>query len=608
MSALPPPSPALLKFLRQAAAHPIRNGLLIALGAALTTTAVPLFLDDFLLLEGARLYLAGDPAAPVDALGLPDLFVFLEGGGQDLSGFAEPLVPWWTSPETRLAFWRPLSSLLVLFDVAVLKEGATALHVHSLLWYLALVGAVGLLYRALLPRSPRLQAVALSVFAMEDAHWLPIGWASNRNALVAGTFGVLAAWAHVRWRQDRWTAGALLAPVLLAAALLSGEIGLSAFVLLACWQLFADPRTTGPARLLPLLPVAVVVLGWLGLWSALGYGAEASALYTDPSQSPVEFLLKAPGRWLSLIGAALLPIPAAGWLAGTWLRLVLALQGLCALGLAVVVARRIGPWLQREQASTAVSWGALAGAAALLPALATYPLDRMLLLPGVGLALPVAAVMSALWDARYSESPGPQAALAGKLGFLVALVHLIGPGFAWHITSGSAKEGGEILEAAVAQMPVDDAALAGQHLMLLNGSDPNVALYLPHHRERAGLSRPDVWGVVTMSPADHVVWRSGPHSLGFRVDDPDAPPVTEVPLVRLLRDSPFPVGQPIRRPGLEVVAQDEQAREIHVTFDRALDDPGLVLLTWEGDRFAQWTPPPDETPVPLRWMPGPSGQ
>ena len=219
MSELPPPSPALLKFLRQAGAHPIRNGLLIAFGAALSTLGVPLFLDDFLLLEGARLYLEGSAAAPVDALGLPDLFVFLEGGGQDLSGFAEPLVPWWTSPETRLAFWRPISSLLVLFDVAVLQENATALHAHSLFWYLGLVGAVGLLYRELLPRSPRLQAVALSIFAMEDAHWLPIGWASNRNALVAGTFGVLAVWAHVRWRRRGWTLGAVLAPLLLGLAL-----------------------------------------------------------------------------------------------------------------------------------------------------------------------------------------------------------------------------------------------------------------------------------------------------------------------------------------------------------------------------------------------------
>ena len=235
--------------------------------------------------------------------------------------------------------------------------------------------------------------------------------------------------------------------------------------------------------------------------------------------------------------------------------MVLATQGLCALGIAWVSARRLGPWSSREGASTAVAWGAIAGAAALLPALATYPLDRMLLLPGVGLAIPVAAVMSALWDARYAEKPGPQAALAGKLGFLVAVVHLIGPGFAWHITSGSAKEGGETLAAAVEALPVDEAALPEQHLMLLNGSDPNVALYLPHHRQRAGRSTPAAWAVVTMSPADHEVWRIDAHTLGFRVDDPEAPPVTAVPLVRLLRDAPFPVGVPIRRPGLVVVSR-----------------------------------------------------
>ena len=607
MSTLPPASPRLLQFLRGIAAHPIRNGLLLAFGAGFTALGVPLFLDDFLLLEGARLFLDGAAGAPVDAFGLPDLFVFLEGGGQDLSGYAEPLVPWWTSPDTRLAFWRPLSSLLVLLDVVLLGGDGKLLHAHSLLWYLALVGAVGLLYRRLLPTSPRMQAVALSIFAIEDAHWLPIGWVSNRNALVAGTLGVLAAAAHIRWRQDGWTLGAVLAPVLMLCALLAGEIGLSAWGLLVCWQLVV---ARGPLhkRALYLLPTFGIVLGWLIVWSNLGYGATASGLYTDPSVSPVDFLLKAPGRLLSLVGAAMLPVPAAGWMASSWLRVVLAAQGIVAIGLVIIGAQRIGPWARSEGVSRVLVWSLAAGGLALAPALATYPLDRMLLLPGVALAIPIAAAMSALWDARYAEKPGSQAMLAGKLGFLLAIIHLIGPGFAWHITSASARDGGALLDAAVLDLTIDDSAVAEADVMLLNGSDPNVALYLPHHRDRAGLPRPGHWAVVTMSPTDHRVERLGPRTLAFTIADPDTVPVTEVPLVRLLRDSPFPVGVPLRRPGLTVTVLDPEAHVIHVEFDRALDDPQLVLLTWAGDRFTRWTPPPAGVDVRLDWQPGPSGQ
>ena len=84
-------------------------------------------------------------------------------------------LPWWTDPGFHLAFLRPLSSALLLFDHTVLGSAAPARHHwHSALWWAAsLIASAGLLGRVL-PRSVAFIAVLL--YAADDAHTLPFAW------------------------------------------------------------------------------------------------------------------------------------------------------------------------------------------------------------------------------------------------------------------------------------------------------------------------------------------------------------------------------------------------------------------------------------------------
>ena len=57
--------------------------------------------------------------------------------------------PWWTYPELRAAFWRPLTVATHWVDYRLWPEHPVFMHVHSLLWFAALIACVAVMYRRL---------------------------------------------------------------------------------------------------------------------------------------------------------------------------------------------------------------------------------------------------------------------------------------------------------------------------------------------------------------------------------------------------------------------------------------------------------------------------
>ena len=85
------------------------------------------------------------------------------------------------------------------------------------------------------------------------------------------------------------------APLLLAAGLLAKEEGIAACAYLLAYGLVLDPA--GARRgCLALLPYAGVVVAWLGLRDACGYGVAHIGLYIDPIGEPLRFAAAAAGR------------------------------------------------------------------------------------------------------------------------------------------------------------------------------------------------------------------------------------------------------------------------------------------------------------------------
>jgi hypothetical protein len=233
---------------------------------ALPSLCIGVFMDDYAhlaILEGYPM--VGKPF---------DLFTFAPGDAERLRPFMErgPF-PWWTYPEARFSFFRPLSSALAVFDHAVFGRHFVWWHVHSILWYAVTVFAAGLVLRRALPAPTA--AAALLLFAIDDVHWMPAAWLANRNSLVSAAPSLLGLYAHLRWRQDGWRPGLVLSLAGYGAGLLGGETALAAPAYALAYEACAGPGVARQ-RVRAIMPAALLVFVYLLLYKFYGYGASGS--------------------------------------------------------------------------------------------------------------------------------------------------------------------------------------------------------------------------------------------------------------------------------------------------------------------------------------------
>src|SRR5215831_5876 len=140
---------------------------LVLLGVALVLPSLRagFFADDYLQIA----QLEGWSANPVSPL---DLYSFVPRDRARRAELIDRGAPYFAAPELKLRFLRPLSSALMALDHALFGRRPLPYHVHTLLWYAALLALVGALYRRAAPRS--LAMLAFLIFCLDDAHALSV--------------------------------------------------------------------------------------------------------------------------------------------------------------------------------------------------------------------------------------------------------------------------------------------------------------------------------------------------------------------------------------------------------------------------------------------------
>lgn len=551
------------------------------LAAALLTATglgIGFFADDAYHL----MVLEGEKSPAVDG----NLYTFATGDPMITLPFIETgPYPWWTLPEMKAVFFRPLSNALHRFDHALFGRRAVYWHLHAMCWYLAMVFLWTRIARQTL--TPPVASLSAIIFAIDECHWMPAVWLANRNALVACVPALFGLYAHIRWREDHWKAGFPLSLLGYAVGMFGGEawLGMAAYV--AGYELFGR-RDSIAQRAACLAPAAICALVYALLYQLNGYGVFGSDAYTQPFSR--QYFHEAPARAFALLGGLLVGSPVDIWVFFPQVRLGLAATGIFGVFLIAVLLGWAWPSLG-ERDRIAVKWLVPAGILSLVPVIAAFPMSRLLLGPSLASSAVIAMVLRHWWTTRIKGHVRP----AGVVCVLLTAQNLVFAPLAWPVQSLAVMVLERMAKRICIDAPLDDTRVAQQDVFLISSFDPVSIMYLPIMRRLEGRPMPGSWHGLSASPSSHIFTRVANNAFELE-PEPEHGVLVQGLLADVLRGSQFPfaAGDAVKiRNGrisvLEVV--EGRPRKIRVDCDKSLDDPSLVLLQFTDFSVRKFEPP-----------------
>jgi len=526
------------------------------------------------------------PDAPNTIVGL---FAFGNGNPEQLHQAMEiGMVPWWTSKALKVAFFRPVTAMTHWVDYHLWPDNYAMMHLHSILWFGGFVLMAALVYRRFM--TPYLVAgLATMLFAIDDAHGIPVGWLANRNALVAAVFGFLALIGHDRWRRQGHRGGAVYAPLAFLLGLLSAEAGLGAGAYLLSYEIFMVKEKLSK-KIKALLPYAAVFVGWYTLYKIFGFGTSGSGAYIDPGQQPLAYLnvlweripVLLYGQWLfpNAFVYGMLPKPFAYW--------VLAAIYAILIGIVLVLI----PILKRDAVSR---FWALGMVLALLPVCAMAPDNRLLIFCGLG-AMGLLARLLTVWFEKTEWLPRakPWRALAGSYVYILILVHfVIAP-----LILPPQSQGVDKMEEVTLERPILELSremdFNGKTLVFVNPPLPFTVMHLPFFCHDRTIAAPDAVRVLASGlSSDLTITRTDERTFeieaqgGFITNTFD----------RLYRGFTDPMTQGQRIELSDMVAevltltQDQRPLKVSFTFSKPLENGTICFYKWKKAGFIPFKPP-----------------
>ncbi len=576
---------------------------LLTLLLALPALAAGLFSDD--LVHRYRL-MHGDSVTAAGAA--MNLFRFIPDQQTVSAGMAIGLLPWWTAPDLRLNFWRPLTSLSHWLDYQLWPAAPVMMHVHSLLWAAVMVLLAALLYRRLLGASLPAGLAAL-MFALDDAHGFPIAFIANRNAVMATVFGFATLLAHNAWRRGRSPRAGVLAALAFAAALLCGEFGAGTGAYLVAYALCLEPATSRRARWVSLTPYLAIGLVWVIALKVMGFGVSGSGAYFDPFADPLHFV-----RSLAFSVPMLLQSQWGGLSAHVSIFLAVPLRmGFIALSIAclLLLALIFLPSMRRSAPARFFAVGMLL---ALIPLAGTRPSDRLLLLVGFG-AFGLLAVCLTDLLGHSAEAPGSKRRWPTRAKAALAIVLLL-----IHIPVAAVMNPVHILTLNGANRHIEklalafsaDPSIANRQLVLIASRSPFRDAMIPLQREAAGLAMPGSLFILANAVSEMMLTRTDLNTLrvaprgGFLLPpgtlDEDHPPLVSQRYARQSSDRiyrppdrPFQTGEWIQAGETKIhiveTTPDQRPAVVDFQFNQPLEDPSHLWFTYKARDYIPWVPP-----------------
>jgi len=515
------------------------------------------------------------------------------------------LLPWWTFESLRISFWRPITSFTLWLDYQLFPDSALLMHTHSILWFAAVVFLVTMLYRRLIGPA-WIAGLAGLLYALDDNYYFPVMLLANRHILLALVFGILALFAHWRWRRHNSLPAAGLAFCCFTLSLLSAEAGIATLIYIFAYALTLD-NGTYIKRTLSLTPYLIVVVLWRIIYNALGHGAYGSGFYVDPVREPILFAAAVLKRSPILLQGQLGPVPSIIYMFLSEQARIVA--WFIAAGFVAFVLIMFIPMLRKNRVSR---FWFIAALLSVLPICATVPQNRNLFFVGIGAMALVAQFVAGLFT---KESWLPKSSLwripAWLLCIILLLTHvgLAGLSRAYipkmlNLTIRESKE--KILD--IGPLP----ELEKQDLIVVNTLNSGLYNAIFFFRAQQGQSQPRAFRALclglseveaTRTKDNVILLRSRNGSLFSAIHQPNVHPLHWVYFHErfnsLVRSSvhPFHIGDrfDLPRMSVEVKEVDSRGRPMQAlfTFAVSLDDPSLRWLRWDWKKrsFSPFTVP-----------------
>ena len=369
------------------------------------------------------------------------------------------LVPWWTLPNARINFWRPLAVLTHVMDYALWPASPLIMHLQNLFWLGLLTVLAMLLYRRFFPIL-WVAGLAALLYTIDDAHAIPAGWIAHRSTLISVVFGIAVILFHDYWRKSKRIYPGLLAFFFFILALLANEAAIAICGYLFSYSLFVD-NDDWKTRMTRLIPYACIVGIWILIYKSGGYGVWGAESYIDPFVSPIHFLgrliVRAP---VMLTGQWGFP-PSSFYMAvqSTWKQFMLLWAVVFLVFLGAVLYR----YLRNDRLARFWGMGMVLG---VLPACTNMPADRHLFFIGLG-----AMGLLAQFFHQVRAKSDPIAPIRGpvvrSLCVILIIVHIILPPFLFPLRIIGFTAGSNAITESITNAGIDDSA-ADDTLVILN--------------------------------------------------------------------------------------------------------------------------------------------
>lgn len=334
--------------------------------------------------------------------------------------------------------------------------------------------------------------------------------------------------------------------------------------------------------MLALAPYAVLTIAWRVAYHALGCGARGSGFYIDPLGETGSFVRAALSRAPILLASQLggLPSDVASFLPPALFVAFVAL----ALAMLAAVGWALAPTLRRDPVARFWAAGMVLS---VVPACATFPMDRLLLLPGLG-AMGLVATLIGQYAAQGRAMAAPARALAlawivvhGVLGPLLLLPRAFMPSLL-----------GERARRAVDSAPSDEA-VRKQSLVIVNTLDVITSGYVPIYAAARGTPRPA--RLRCLGIADSPIRITRPDSMTLVLRPEHGFFGTAMDELVRARSIPFVRGARIALTGLVIevteLTDDDRPAEVTYRFNVPLEDPSLRWITWHEGVYVPFVPP-----------------